>query len=177
MDMTVGLLLRDVVGVTFLLAGAAKRLDHARFLAALRELGFGPRSRSTLGRVLPPSEMVLGGGLVVGLIPVVTTTIAVVTIAAFAYTIVASIVRGRTADCGCFGNLLPSSTAKVSLVRGLALLVAAVAADIVAIGHPVGADGWHQLVIGLTAASVVTGYLLVVNLVALRLPGPRAVSP
>ena len=98
------LILRVVIGVIFIVAGAAKVGHAAEFAAQIAGFRILPQVViAPMALALPFLEILLGGYLIVGLFTRVAAWIAVILFAAFDLAIASAVVRGMTVSCGCFG--------------------------------------------------------------------------
>ena len=100
-----GLVARLVLGAVWLYAGAAKLLDPAQSVAAVRAYELLPGSLvQPVGQLLPVIEVVVGAMLVVGLLTRGAAVISAILFALFIIGIASVWARGMTIDCGCFGG-------------------------------------------------------------------------
>ncbi|MDF1606414.1 MauE/DoxX family redox-associated membrane protein [Nocardioides sp. YIM 152315] len=100
-----GLLLRVVVGVVWIVAGALKLPDPAQSVAAVRAYQLLPGDLATpVGQLLPVIEIVVGVMLVVGLLTRGAAAISALLFVAFIVGIASVWARGINIDCGCFGG-------------------------------------------------------------------------
>lgn len=126
MGVAAGLLFaRLVLAVVFFLAGAAKLADRAGSRATLVSFGL-PRSLAPLfGIALPMLEL----GVAIALLPAASAPWgalgALFLLGAFSAAIVTLLIRGREADCRCFGQLHSSRVKWSTLARNLALALIA----------------------------------------------------
>ena len=88
-----------LLGVTFLMAGAAK-LASASWPAQADAMG-APRA---VARILPFVEVVLGALLLVGIGEPWTVVAAAVVLLAFTGVLVLRLAQGRRVPCACFGT-------------------------------------------------------------------------
>ncbi|WP_415976149.1 MauE/DoxX family redox-associated membrane protein [Rhodococcus sp. 077-4] len=93
-----------VVGAVLLVAGIPKVTDSQRMVRAVRGYRLLPDGVSVVvGRTLPWVEIALGTGLILGVAPVVTGTVASAMFVAFFAGLTINLLRGRRdLDCGCF---------------------------------------------------------------------------
>jgi hypothetical protein len=131
------LLARVLLAGVFLVAGVAKLRDLASFADTLA--GFGTRGSlvPALSVLLPALECAVAAAL---LVPVTSSAGAVGALALlvlFSVAVGVVLVRGRTADCGCFGKHRTGPLSVLTVLRngGLAGLAGAIA-----VGGPVGGD-------------------------------------
>jgi peroxiredoxin len=141
---------RVVLGGVFAIAGAAKLLDRPGTREALR--GFGIHERVVTGGavLLPIAELATA----IALIPRPSAQwgglAALLLLVGFSAGIANALVRGRSPDCHCFGQLHSAPASRWTLVRNLGL---AVPAGLVLLEGPgPSVDGW---VAGRTAAEIV----------------------
>jgi uncharacterized membrane protein YphA (DoxX/SURF4 family) len=100
-----GLVARLVLGAVWLYAGAAKLLDPAQSVAAVRAYELLPGSFvQPVGQLLPVIEVVVGAMLVLGLLTRGAAVISAILFALFIIGIASVWARGMTIDCGCFGG-------------------------------------------------------------------------
>ncbi|MBV8750508.1 MAG: DoxX family membrane protein [Candidatus Eremiobacteraeota bacterium] len=98
------LILRVVIGVIFIVAGAAKVGHAAEFAAQIAGFRILPQVViAPMALALPFLEILLGGYLIVGLFTRAAAWIAVILFATFDLAIASAVVRGMTVSCGCFG--------------------------------------------------------------------------
>ncbi|HEV3086426.1 MAG TPA: MauE/DoxX family redox-associated membrane protein [Candidatus Elarobacter sp.] len=98
------LILRVVLGVIFVVAGASKIGHGAEFAAQIAGFRILPQPViAPMALALPFLEVLLGGYLIVGLFTRASAWIAVLLLAAFDGAIASAVVRGMTVSCGCFG--------------------------------------------------------------------------
>jgi uncharacterized membrane protein YphA (DoxX/SURF4 family) len=127
----IGLLARLVVGGVWIAAGAAKLLDPAQSVAAVRAYQLLPSSLvQPVGQLLPVVEVVVGATLVLGLLTRGAAAVSVLLFLAFIVGIASVWARGLTIDCGCFGGggFDPDAASKYpwEIARDAALLLASV---------------------------------------------------
>ena len=107
------LLSRGVVGGVFLLAGISKALNTGAFAAEISAYQLVPAPLvPPMALALPWLEIVLAAYLLLGLAQRWAATAAGALLLVFIGAMAATLVRGLTLECGCFGNVLG-----VSLVR------------------------------------------------------------
>lgn len=100
-----GLVARLVLGAVWLYAGAAKLLDPAQSVAAVRAYELLPGSLvQPVGQLLPVIEVVVGAMLVAGLLTRGAAVVSAILFALFIIGIASVWARGMTIDCGCFGG-------------------------------------------------------------------------
>lgn len=124
-----GLLLRVVVGMVWIVAGALKLPDPAQSVAAVRAYQLLPGDLATpVGQLLPVIEIVVGVMLVVGLLTRGAAVVSALLFLAFIIGIVSVWQRGINIDCGCFGGggADPDAASKYpwEIARDVALLAA-----------------------------------------------------
>lgn len=100
-----GLAARLVVGAVWIWAGAAKVLDPAQSVAAVRAYQLLPGSMvQPVGQLLPVVEVVVGAMLVLGLLTRGAAVVSSLLFVAFIIGIASVWARGLSIDCGCFGG-------------------------------------------------------------------------
>ncbi len=101
----VGLLARLVTGGVWIAAGAAKVLDPAESVAAVRAYQLLPGNLAEpVGQLLPVVEIVVGATLVLGLLTRGSAVVSALLFIAFIIGIASVWARGISIDCGCFGG-------------------------------------------------------------------------
>ncbi|HEY0950957.1 MauE/DoxX family redox-associated membrane protein [Nocardioides sp.] len=101
----VGLLARLVTGCVWIVAGAAKVLDPAESVAAVRAYQLLPGNLAEpVGQLLPVLEIVVGATLVLGLLTRGSAVVSALLFIAFIIGIASVWARGISIDCGCFGG-------------------------------------------------------------------------
>lgn len=112
------------VGAVFLVAGASKLVDGARWSVEARDLG---TPRALVGCV-PYAEILLGAALVAQVSRVVLSAVALVVLAAFTVLVARVLASGRRPTCACFGAMSRRPLGAGHLVRNGVLMVACVVA-------------------------------------------------
>jgi len=98
------LIVRVVIGLIFIVAGAAKVGHAAEFAAQIAGFRILPQVViAPMALALPFLEILLGGYLIIGLFTRAAAWIAVILFATFDLAIASAVVRGMTVSCGCFG--------------------------------------------------------------------------
>jgi hypothetical protein len=119
------LLARLTLSAVFFVAGLAKLADRAGSRAAMAGFGAPPSLAAPLGIVLPVVELVVA----VMLLPASTSRwgalAALLLLILFAIGIVNVMLRGREAECHCFGQLHSTRVGWPTLSRSLALALTA----------------------------------------------------
>lgn len=101
----VGLAARLVVGTVWIWAGAAKVLDPAQSVAAVRAYQLLPGTLAEpVGQLLPVLEVLVGALLVLGLLTRAAAVVSSLLFVAFIIGIASVWARGLSIDCGCFGG-------------------------------------------------------------------------
>src|SRR5437016_2191760 len=112
---------RVVLTLTFLVAGLAKLADLAGSRQALRDFGVPSVLAPLFGVLLPLAELAVA----VTLLPAPSAWFgalgALVLLLLFVAGISAALLRGRTPDCHCFGQLSSAPAGPSTLMRNLAL--------------------------------------------------------
>jgi uncharacterized membrane protein YphA (DoxX/SURF4 family) len=100
-----GTLLRVVLGVVLVVAGALKVTNPAESALAVRAFQLLPYDLAGyVGYGLPMLEIIVGLLLVAGLFTRVAAAVAAGLMVAFLVGIISAWVRGLSIDCGCFGG-------------------------------------------------------------------------
>ncbi len=126
----VGTLLRVVVALVLLVAGALKVTNLGQSALAVRAYQLLPYDLAgVVGYALPVVEILVGGLLLVGLFTRACAIVSALLMAAFVIGIASAWARGLSIDCGCFGGggqIGAEQTAyPLELTRDAALLLAA----------------------------------------------------
>src|SRR5258708_34045657 len=127
------LIARLLLTVVFFVAGVAKLADRAGSQQALRDFGVPALLANPLGVLLPLVELAVA----VALIPVISAWWgaigALVLLLLFVVGITVNLIRGRTPDCHCFGQLHSAPVGWPTLLRNLILV--AIAGFVVGLGR------------------------------------------
>jgi peroxiredoxin/uncharacterized membrane protein YphA (DoxX/SURF4 family) len=127
------LIARLLLTVVFFVAGLAKLADRAGSQQALRDFGVPALLANPLGVLLPLVELAVA----VALIPVISgwwgAIGALVLLLLFVVGITVNLIRGRTPDCHCFGQLHSAPVGWPTLLRNLILV--AIAGFVVGLGR------------------------------------------
>jgi len=127
------LIARLLLTVVFFVAGLAKLADRAGSQQALRDFGVPALLANPLGVLLPLVELAVA----VALIPVISAWWgaigALVLLLLFVVGITVNLIRGRTPDCHCFGQLHSAPVGWPTLLRNLILV--AIAGFVVGLGR------------------------------------------
>jgi len=120
------LVVRFVVGGLLLGAGLAKLLaGHAAVLQAVKGYEVLPKpAADLLARILPVIEIGLGGILLAGLWSRTAAALAALLLVSMTAAAAAVLIRGRKADCGCFGPRSSSQVSWTIVARNVVLIVA-----------------------------------------------------
>jgi methylamine dehydrogenase accessory protein MauD len=160
------LVARVLLALVFVVAGLAKLADRAGARQALRDFGVPAALATPLGLLLPLAELAVA----VALLPTRSAWWgalgALVLLLLFIAGIGASLARGRTPDCHCFGQLHSAPAGWSTLTRNAVL--AAIAAFVVWQGHATpgpSAVGWLGALTAVQWVSLVVG-LVVLGLLA-----------
>ncbi|MBV8582131.1 MAG: DoxX family membrane protein, partial [Candidatus Eremiobacteraeota bacterium] len=95
------LIVRVVIGLIFIVAGAAKVGHAAEFAAQIAGFRILPQVViAPMALALPFLEILLGGYLIIGLFTRAAAWIAVILFATFDLAIASAVVRGMTVSCG-----------------------------------------------------------------------------
>jgi thiol-disulfide isomerase/thioredoxin len=119
------LIARLALAVVFFLAGAAKLADVAGSRAVMVGFGLHPSVAALLGVVLPVLELIVA----IALLPAASANWgaigSLILLGVFIVGIANVLVRGREADCHCFGQLHSSRVGWSTLGRNVALVLIA----------------------------------------------------
>ncbi len=99
-----GLAARVAVGLVFLMAGSSK-LHFSGFSRVVMAAGVPERHAGLVAHLLPRCELALGILLILGVALPVTYWVVLGMLVGFTGLIVASLRRGISFNCGCFGSL------------------------------------------------------------------------
>src|SRR5438445_6070732 len=106
----VGQVARVVLGLVFLLAGAAKAVDPAEFAFEMTSYGLvGKHVSAVAAPLLIAFEITLGTALLLGVRTRAMTIVSTLMIGAFIGVKAFALSSGRTDPCGCFGAYLETS--------------------------------------------------------------------
>lgn len=139
--------IRVIVGGLFIYAGLAKLMDPHAFLKAIASFQILPSALvGPLAIALPAIELVAGTAWIIGRWPRAAATIILGLCLVFLGALGLAILRGVSADCGCFAGLGAGSTSLgLALLRDV-ILVAATSCWLIvdgkcpSSGHDSGAD-------------------------------------
>lgn len=180
MPETLVLLARIGLGAVFVAAGAAKLIDRAEFEKHLPAFGvkWPPVARS-MSYVLPLAEVVIGTLLIVGLLPNVAASAALILLLLFTLVVAVALVRRTPVSCGCFGNIGQGTVTRMTLGRNFILLSMASTLIIKNKLQTISIDLLPQILCGVMAS--LTLLLLVIyyekTKLFLRMPEPLHRSP
>jgi uncharacterized membrane protein YphA (DoxX/SURF4 family) len=120
-------LARLVVGGVFLAAGILKVGHPADLAAAITayKTGLPPPVIAVLSLALPPIEILLGIYLIAGLLLPISSLVATAVLALFSAIVASAVSRGLSAPCGCFGPADNSPATWMTVLRDVALFIAA----------------------------------------------------
>ena len=96
---------RLLLSAIFLIAGWAKLADLPRARQSVRDFGFPEGLTAVLAVLLPVGELVVGIGLIPARFAWYAAFGALALLTAFVLVIAVNLIRGRTPDCNCFGQL------------------------------------------------------------------------
>lgn len=167
-----GLVAALALAAVFTAAGIAKLADRAGTRKAVREFGAPERLVAVLAPALPAAEIAVA----ILLLPVATREVgaagALGLLGVFSAAIALSLVRGRTPDCHCFGQLHSAPASWKTLVRN-GLLGAVAAGLLIAARDDAGPSPWGWLAertlmeVAITISVVAAGTLVVAVCAAL----------
>lgn len=116
-----------VLGVAFVVAGAAKLASGDQWPVLAAALGVPQIAMRVVVPVLPIVEIVVGSGLIVQLWPRALAVLALVMLAGFSVQLARELAGGRHPVCACFGTWSARPLGPSHLVRnGLLAVLAAV---------------------------------------------------
>ncbi|MGD8415120.1 MAG: MauE/DoxX family redox-associated membrane protein [Candidatus Latescibacterota bacterium] len=120
-------LLRLILGVTFIYASHDKVLDPFAFSIAVRGYQIVPVSLSNLFAIVVAwSEMIAGIMLVAGLFTRQAAGATFLLLSMFVVALLIVTVKGMVIDCGCFSSEGGSQTGPLLILRNILLMAAAV---------------------------------------------------
>jgi thiol-disulfide isomerase/thioredoxin len=141
MDIAV-LVVRIAVAGVLVVAGVAKALDVGATRRSIPALGLPQVLAGPIAIALPAVELALG----LLLVPVATARLAAAAatllFSAFSVVVGVALVRGRDAECHCFGQLSSEPIGVATVVRSALLAVAAAFVAIGWVEPPLGLLGW-----------------------------------
>jgi uncharacterized membrane protein YphA (DoxX/SURF4 family) len=121
------LLLRLVVGATFVYAAYDKVLDPFAFAIAVRGYQIVPIGVSNLFAIAVAwSELVTGILLIVGLFTRQAAGAAFLLLGMFVVALLVVIIKGMVIDCGCFSSEGGSQTGPILIIRNILMMAACV---------------------------------------------------
>jgi peroxiredoxin len=119
------LLARAALSALFLVAGIAKLMDRSGSRTAMAGFGLPATLASPLGVVLPVVELLVAGALIPASTARWGALGALLLLALFIAGIANVMLRGREAECHCFGQLHSSRVGWPTLARNVALALSA----------------------------------------------------
>ena len=144
-----------VVGLVFLVTGALKALDSARFRDQIRRYRLLPATWAQPAAVLVIAfECALGAALLLGL-SVWLLPLAALVLVGFAALTAWGTSSGRVEDCGCYGGLVMLTPAQSLALDGVYLALLA-AAWRVAPADPVAPGVWRWVVVVALLVAAIT---------------------
>jgi len=123
----ISLLARLVLAGVFAVAGAAKLADRAGTRAAVVAFGLPEQMAVPVALGLPVVELAVAALLLPASTAAAGLVGAIALLTVFTGAIAASLARGKTPDCHCFGQLYSAPAGRRTLARNGGLLVVAVA--------------------------------------------------
>jgi thiol-disulfide isomerase/thioredoxin len=138
----VALVARLLLAAVFVAAGAAKLADRFGTRRALRAFGVPSGLVAMASIALPLAELAVAALLLPASTAVVGALAALALLAVFTTAIVVSLLRGRTPECRCFGQLHAKPTSWATVGRNVGLLALAVVALVGAVSEPASAVAW-----------------------------------
>lgn len=118
--------IRFVVGGVFVFAGVTKMIDPWSFAAAIESFRVVPTGLvGLLAIILPPLELIAGGFWMANRAPMSAAVTILGLGVVFLVALIAALVRGVPAECGCFGAFsIGGSTATAAILRDMLLMTA-----------------------------------------------------
>lgn len=114
---------RWLIGLMFILSGAAKLQDPKGFTMAVYNFRVLPNALVELyATLIPYVELAAGVLLVIGLFAQPAALVAALTLLSFTLAIGWNLRRGERPDCHCFGNLFSEELSGVLVVRNTILM-------------------------------------------------------
>ncbi len=125
--MTTGATIAAVaLGLVFEWSGVAKIASRDAWQVAGTPFSTGNEVTDRVVRTaLPWLEVIVGGLLILRIVPVAGAIVALVMLVAFTATLVRVLARGQRPPCMCFGAVRAKPVSWVSVVRNVALMVVA----------------------------------------------------
>lgn len=156
---------RIFLAAVFGTAGVSKLADRTGFERSLREFGVTGRLANGLAIGLPAAELAVAAALIPESTAVWAALSGLVLLLSFTLAILYNLVRGRTPDCRCFGQLHPTPVGWRSVVRnGLLVTLAGLV-----VAHGSGQldvkFGWPSLPVGWIIGGI-SGLVVVALVVA-----------
>jgi uncharacterized membrane protein YphA (DoxX/SURF4 family) len=121
------LAMRLILGAVFIYAGGVKLFDLPAMADAIGNYRILPTEWLNLfGILLPPLEVLIGVGLILGVWMEGALTLVTGLIVVFLIAVESAILRGLDIDCGCFGTSDGDRVGIVTLLRDFLLLLATI---------------------------------------------------
>ena len=152
---TASLVLRIALASVFAVAAVSKALDPAETRRAAQDFGLRPSLASVTVFVLPLVELTVATCLLAQPAVRFGAIAAVVLLLIFGAAIIRLMLRGETVACNCFGQLQSSMTGRRTLIRNLALAVAAAVVWIEGPGRSIADLSIEEVALLATATSTV----------------------
>jgi hypothetical protein len=122
---SIGSVLSTTIGALFVAAAVAKATARQRVERFVIELGVTHGRASTVVVGVIAAELVVGGVMLTGAVPLIASVAAVAVLVLFVV-VQARAFRSTAHPCGCFGAITVERSHHVGLVRATALLAASV---------------------------------------------------
>ncbi len=125
----IGKIARIIIGLVFIVAGAAKAMDLNFFYYVLKTfpLGFSDPMLLWLARVFIALEIILGTALLFNIWPRLVLPVTFAVVLVFLTVTTWNLVGGLSEDCGCFGKLVRLNPAVEIIVELILLFITFVA--------------------------------------------------
>jgi peroxiredoxin len=161
-------LARIVLAVLFALAGVAKFRDRPGTAQALADFGIPAVWSGPLSHALPVAEMVVAAALIPQATAIYGAGAALILLLGFIGAIAINLMRGRTPNCHCFGQLYSRPVGRGTLVRNG--LLCAIAAFIVVAGwtDPGPSLGAWALPLSVFERAALAGGILALSLLGVQ---------
>jgi peroxiredoxin len=150
------LIARFALAAIFMVAGVAKLLDRAGSRAAIAGFGVPKSFASPLSIALPIIELLVAIALIPAASSLWAAWAALLLLAVFIAGIAGVMIRGREAECHCFGQLHSSRVGFATLARNIGLAV--VAGVVIVLQRSGSSPGYVEWLGGLTGGQVLALY-------------------
>jgi len=141
------------IATSVLLVAALAKLVEGQAELTRQIMGFAilpPAGARHLARALPAAELSIGISLLIGFAWPFPGWIGIGIYLAYSAAIVSVLLRGKRAECGCFGRFTKSETSALLIVRNLLLAAMLIPATLAP--HPLQLPNWVSItIVALTA--------------------------